>query len=91
MSDSECNPRTVWCVQFDERNEWARTPALFSSEQRALEFVDRKSDWWQQDGHPKDQVVDQLKRTGEYSFFTDDADEEPYRITLYQVTIDAEV
>jgi len=84
----------VWIVQYDEREDWARAPRIFSSKGDALAFVASDHGWWRHGDHPFDKVMGTLANSGEYIFC--DADEEddtdgaqnPYMISVRTTRIE---
>ena len=81
--------KTVWVLQYDERDTWSRGPMIFATKDIALRHVSADHSWWGHPDHPYEDVMAKLADIGEYTFEPEDDGEEysPYMISLHEISI----
>lgn len=83
---------TVWIVQYDERDDWARAPmGPFLTRDDALAAIAADT-WWNADGYDRDAVLAHLSTQDRFVFFTEDdghEDGSPYSIDLHAIVVPA--
>jgi hypothetical protein len=81
-------PMSAWVVEYNERENWSRSALLFASKEAALLHISEDYSWWRHPDHPYEEVMHALSHIGEYTFETeDDEDNASYRIRINQVPV----
>lgn len=83
-------PTTVWLLQMDERDDWARPPMLFADKASALAHLAADTTWLTPD-YTLEEVLDSLDQTGEAFLYADrDPDSEmPFGFSLTEMAMPA--
>ena len=84
---------TVWVVQYDERDDWARAPTgPFTTRDAALAAVAADT-WWNAEGYDRADVLAHLATHDRFTFFASDDDEDgdasPYSIDIHPLVVPA--